>query len=89
MVEVVRKVKVAIANGIHARPSHSIVSMAVDFDAEISIFFEGRRADAKSILSVMTLGAPLGAPLEIRASGPAAKEAVDALVAFIESSSDE
>ncbi len=88
MVEVVRKVTVAISNGIHARPSHSTVSIAVDFDADIFIVLEGRRADAKSILSVMTLGAPLGAELEIQATGPDAKEAVEALVTFIESSSD-
>lgn len=71
-------------HGIHARPSHAIVTAAAGFDARASLEWEGRRADARSILSVMTLGAPAGARIVVRAEGPQAAAAVAALVAILE-----
>lgn len=67
-------------HGIHARPSHSIVSAAQTFNAKIELEYEGRRADARSILSVMTLGAPCGARITVRASGPDAAPALAAIL---------
>jgi len=81
--ECVATVEVANPNGVHARPSHRIVSLAQDFDAEVELEYDGRRAEARSILAVMTLGVPPGAELRIRARGPQAAEAVAALVAFL------
>jgi len=66
---------VANAHGIHARPSHAIVSAACDYQARIELRCDGRVADARSILAVMTLGAAAGASIEISASGPDAARA--------------
>lgn len=76
---------VANPHGIHARPSHAIVLAAQSFASQIVLEFEGRRADARSILSVMTLGAPGGAQVTVRASGPDAPRAVDAILALLRS----
>ncbi len=76
----------AISNGIHARPSHALVSLAVGYDSEIQLRFDGRSADAKSILAVMTLGAPCGAHVEIAATGADATQAANAVVALLENS---
>ena len=84
MTTVVRQATVAIADGIHARPSHAIVSLAVDFDANVRLHFDGRVADTKSILSVMTLGAPFGSMIELRGEGVDAEQAVDAIANLIE-----
>jgi len=84
MTTVVRQATVAIADGIHARPSHAIVSLAVDFDASVRLHFDGRAADSKSILSVMTLGAPFGSLIELRGEGVDAEQAVDAIANLIE-----
>jgi phosphotransferase system HPr (HPr) family protein len=89
MSSIVRQATVAIANGIHARPSHAIVSLAVSYDADLRLVFDGRQADAKSILAVMTLGAPFGASVEIHAQGADAEVASKAVVEFLEDSSNE
>ncbi len=80
---IVRKAKVVNAHGIHARPSHAIVSAAVDFEATIELRCDGRVADARSILSVMTLGAVHGAEVEVHATGPQAKEAAERVVEIL------
>jgi phosphotransferase system HPr (HPr) family protein len=43
----------------------------------------GRDADAKSLLSVLALGAKGGTPLELRADGDDAPRAVDALAVCV------
>ena len=80
---VVRTVVVANANGVHARPSHAIVSAAQDFDAEVELHCDGRRADARSILAVMTLGAAHGVEIEIRAVGVEAEAAAERIVELL------
>jgi len=69
--------------GIHARPSHAIVLAAQDFAARIELEHEGRRADARSILSVMTLGVPCGGRVTVRAQGPDAERAVAAILEIL------
>ena len=88
MTTIVRQATVAIADGIHARPSHTIVSLAVDFDASVRLHYDGRNADSKSILSVMTLGAPFGSMVELRGEGVDAEQAVDVIANFIEDNSN-
>lgn len=75
---------VANPHGVHARPSHALVTAAAAFGARTELEWEGRKADARSILSVMTLGAPAGAIVTVRAVGPDAAQAVAALLAILE-----
>lgn len=86
---IVLKAKVVNAHGIHARPSHAIVSAAVDFDATIELHLAGRVADARSILSVMTLGATQGAEIEVHATGPQAEAAANRMVEILLSADGE
>jgi len=76
---VVREVEVVNPLGIHARPSHAIVSTASRFAAAVQLRGADRVADARSILSVMTLGAVQGTRLRIEAQGADAEAAADAL----------
>ncbi len=80
-----RTARVQSPYGLHARPSHAVVSLAMDFGLEIELELDGRVADANSVLSVMTLGAMTGAEIEVRASGDGAQAAVDAMVELLES----
>lgn len=75
--------KVANPHGIHARPSHSIVTAAQGFSARIELEYEGRRADARSILAIMTLGAPCGATVTVRTQGPDAESALAAILHLV------
>ena len=71
--------------GLHARPCHAIVTTALDFDCEIRIGTGGQRVNAKSIIELMSLGAPLGSMLAIEADGDDAEAALAALVALVAS----
>ena len=62
------EVKVTILNrlGLHARPAALIARMASSFAADIFLTPEGGEpADAKSILSLLMLGAPCGTELTL------------------------
>lgn len=74
---------VANPSGVHARPSHAIVSAAQNFESEIELNCRGRRAPARSILAVMTLGAECGAEIEVRATGPDAAAAAEKMVELL------
>jgi len=65
--------------GMHLRAASKIVSLLRDFDCEVEIHFNGRIANAKSIMSITQLVAPLGSELLLKASGPDARRAALAL----------
>jgi phosphocarrier protein len=70
--------------GLHARPAGRFVSLAGGFTAEILV---GRGADwvsGKSVLSLLSLAAGPGTELRIRAVGPDARAAVEALGRVLE-----
>jgi phosphotransferase system HPr (HPr) family protein len=70
--------------GLHARPASVFVQTASKFSSDISVTCEDRTANAKSILTVLTLGAHQGAEITIKAEGEDAQEALDTLVALVE-----
>ena len=80
----VRRVIVSNPQGLHARPAHALAQLANRFQASIQIVKDGEPVDGKSILSILTLAAAQGTELVIRATGPDADAAVDALVALFQ-----
>lgn len=80
-----RFVTVANEQGLHMRPAKVFAETAARFQSEIEVVKEDMRIDAKSVLSVLTLGAAKGTQLELNATGPDAAEAVDALATLMES----
>jgi phosphocarrier protein len=82
---------VAICNkkGLHARASVRFVDRASRFNADIRVSRDGTSVPATSIMGLMMLAAPLGARIEIAASGPEAAQALDALVALVQAKFDE
>ena len=79
------EIKVTIENavGLHTRPASLFVQTAKQHKSEIRVSYDGRSANAKSILSVLTLGASKGAELTVSAEGEDADEALAALHALI------
>jgi phosphocarrier protein len=67
-------------SGIHARPATLIVQAASKFNAEVTLAYNGKSVNLKSIMGVMSLGLPHGAEIEISAEGQDEQEAL----AFIE-----
>jgi phosphotransferase system HPr (HPr) family protein len=65
--------------GLHARPASMFVQTAAKFSSDIEVLHGEITANAKSILSVLTLGASQGAEITIKAEGEDAQEALAAL----------
>ena len=68
---------------LHARPAADFVRTAMGFDAEITVINGERSADAKSLMSVLALGATGGTELVVRADGDDAPGAVEALAGCV------
>jgi phosphocarrier protein FPr len=68
--------------GLHARPAARLVSTAGRFAAEVTLERDGRRANAKSINQVATLGVRQGDTITLSAGGPDAAAALAALRAL-------
>ncbi len=77
--------RVAIVNqkGLHARAAAKFVKLAAEFDAEITAAKDDIEVSGLSIMGLMMLAAGLGAELEIRARGPQATKAVNALAGLV------
>ena len=85
MGEVLEKViRVGNSLGLHARPAGKISQEAQRYAASITVHSGGMEADAKSILDLLTLAAPQGTELRLRAQGADAAEAVSALSRLFE-----
>ncbi|MFJ3487954.1 dihydroxyacetone kinase phosphoryl donor subunit DhaM [Leifsonia aquatica] len=75
-----REVLVRNPQGLHARPAADFVKLANTFPVKVTV--NGK--DAKSLLGVMSLGLTAGSTARISTEDPAGSEAVDALVALVE-----
>ena len=76
--------------GLHARPAALFVQTAARFkDTRVEVVKDGMVRDAKSILSVLTLGVGQGTTITVRAEGPQADAAVAALTDLVSRDFDE
>jgi len=82
-----RVVELKYKAGLHLRPAMKLAELAASFDSGISIAIEPheKEADAKSIISLLTLGAEKGSRLAVRAKGHDAEQALEAIEALITS----
>jgi phosphocarrier protein HPr len=78
-----KETTIAAAEGLHARPAAEFVHKAKGFSSDIVVVKDGREANAKSPLKLMTLAAKHGEKITIRADGDDAEEAVNTLVELI------
>lgn len=73
---------------LHARPAADFVRAAMGFRASVQVAAGEREVDAKSLLSVLALGAKGGTELRLTAAGEDAAAALDALTARVATLSD-
>ena len=71
--------------GLHARPATFFIQKANEFKSSIWVEKEERRANAKSLLCVLSLGIMGGTKIRIIAGGNDEQEAVEALAKLVES----
>jgi phosphotransferase system HPr (HPr) family protein len=68
---------------LHARPAANFVRTAMRFTAKVFVGAGEKEADAKSLLSVLALGARRGTSLRLRAEGDDAAAAIAALATTV------
>jgi phosphocarrier protein len=78
-----RAVQIVNKNGLHARPAAEIVKLAAKFQSEITIVKDDLDVNGKSIMGVMMLAAEHGSTILLRADGPDADAALDALASLV------
>ncbi len=71
------------------RPADKLVRTASSFESQIELERAGQVADCRSILSLLTLAATQGCELILRAEGPDADQAIQAISHLFEISFDE
>lgn len=71
--------------GLHARPASEFVQKANSFVSSINIIKDDKKYNAKSIISILSMGAGKDTKLIIEAEGDDSQEAVEALVTLVES----
>jgi phosphocarrier protein FPr/phosphocarrier protein len=81
--EVKRDVVLRIPTGLHARPAGLISAAARGFQAETAMAFRSSRANARSSVSLMGLGAQAGDTVTLIARGADAEAALDAIATLL------
>lgn len=82
-VDASEEVPVALPHGVHARPAAEIVRLSRRFSSQITLVARGRRAEARSMTSLMALGAAHGDRVRVEAGGTDAGEAVRAVAGIL------
>jgi phosphocarrier protein len=72
-----REIEIINKLGLHARASSKLVQLANSFKSEVFIIRNGRKANAKSIMSLMMLAAAKGAQIEISCDGDDEADAIE------------
>lgn len=70
--------------GLHARPASMIVKEATKYTSEIRIIKDEKEYNAKSIMSILSMGAVKGDCLVVKAIGVDEEKVVEELGDFIE-----
>ncbi|MEK4566165.1 HPr family phosphocarrier protein [Alkalihalobacillus sp. FSL R5-0424] len=78
------EVKVAIKGGLQARPAAMFVQEANRFTSVVNIEKDGKVANAKSIMGIMSLAIRQDATIVISTDGHDEQEALDTLVDYIQ-----
>ena len=82
---IVKEVLVKNKAGLHARPATFFIQKANEYRSTVWVEKEERRVNAKSLLGVLSLGIIGGTSIKIIADGSDEQEAVDGLVALVDS----
>lgn len=71
------------ATGLHARPARVFVDIAKQYQSSIKIRHNGKLVNAKSLISVLTLGVARGQQIQVEVNGEDEESAAAAIVAAV------
>lgn len=67
---------ISASEGLHARPTSQLVGSLAPFSSEITLIYNGKSVNMKSILGVMSLGVASGSTVTVQAEGADENEAI-------------
>ena len=70
--------------GLHLRAAASLVKTAAAYESDVRIRKGSVEVDAKSIMGVLGLEAPMGVEVTVKATGPDEDKALRAVIGLIE-----
>ncbi|CAM3281457.1 HPr family phosphocarrier protein [Sporolactobacillus spathodeae] len=79
-----KKITIRLKNGLQARPAALFVQQANRFHAHLTLEKDGKIANVKSIMGVMSIAPACGDQFLLRADGPDEREAIETLGTFVE-----
>ncbi|GAA5417162.1 phosphocarrier protein HPr [Paraliobacillus ryukyuensis] len=74
-----KTVTITDSTGVHARPATVLVNKAGSFSSDVTVEYNGKSVNLKSIMGVMSLGIPKDAKIKLVAKGSDEQEAIDAI----------
>ena len=77
--------KVINKEGFHMRPANYFIKQMSKFDADVTIVFNGKDVNAKSIMNIMAACIKFGSEIEIKCDGPEENEALAKAIELVES----
>ncbi|URJ28269.1 HPr family phosphocarrier protein [Candidatus Blochmannia vicinus] len=78
-----KEIVITASNGLHTRPATQFVKEAKNFNSEITVISNEKKASAKSLFKLQTLGLSKGSVIIISANGIDEEQAVQHLIKFI------
>jgi phosphocarrier protein FPr len=80
-----KQIELVIQNktGLHARPAKVLVNLAKQFKSDIKLHHGAKQVNAKSMVSVLTLGAVCGSEITVQANGADEEKAIAELESAI------
>lgn len=82
---VTRVIRIVNSKGLHARPSAKFVQLVEKYDARLTVSYNGETVNGDSLMGLVTFAAGTGSQLTLKATGPQAKDVIDAVAAFVAS----
>lgn len=83
-----KEVSVKNSSGLHARPATLLVKKASSFKSDVSIEFNGKKANVKSLIGVLSLAVTKDAKVTVIANGDDEALACEEVAKLIETLED-
>lgn len=80
-----QKTKVINPMGFHMRPANVFISAMTKYKSDVSILFNGKEINGKSIMNIMAACIKCGSEIEIKCDGEDETAALREAVALVES----
>ncbi len=74
-----RTITITDEAGMHARPASKFSKKAAEFDNDITIAYNGKEVNLKSVMGLMSLGIPQNGKVTLKVEGDDAEEVLDVL----------